>query len=221
MALLAFLARYTDNCLGHAPECASSYPFHLLHFTSIISAFSLKLPIQLLNVHDLFHAMATLTGARSPAPRFRSHVAFDSLPAGEATKNNTAAFTLNVRHEGYQSKRRSRTFIVGVDEHEYSDYALKWLLESLVDDGDEVVCVRVIESPTRLGERSYQEDAYRILRRIQEKNEKNKAISIILEYSVGKLHATFQHFVRPTLTQDEGMLLTSNLGRFNYTSLQC
>ncbi len=41
--------------------------------------------------------------------------------------------------------------MVGVDDHAYSDYALKWLLDSLVDDGDEVVCVRVIENPAELG----------------------------------------------------------------------
>jgi hypothetical protein len=139
--------------------------------------------------------MASLTETPLSSPRFRSHVGFDNLPIGEATKNNTSSFTLNVRHQGYHCKRRSRTFMVGVDDHAYSDYALKWLLESLVDDGDEVVCARVIENPTRAGERSYQEDAKRMLGRIQEKNERNKAISLILEYSVGKLHATFQQLV--------------------------
>ena len=139
--------------------------------------------------------MAALTETLVPAPRFRRHVGFDNVLVGEATKNNTAAFTLNVRHQGYHPKRRSRTFMVGVDEHVYSDYALKWLLDSLVDDGDEVVCVRVIENPARVGERSYQEDAAKMLHRIQEKNEKNKAISLVLEYSVGKLHSTFQQLV--------------------------
>ena len=85
--------------------------------------------------------------------------------------------------------------MVGVDEHAYSDYALVWLLNNMVDDGDEVVCVRVIESPIRPGEKNYQEDAKRLLQAIQAKNELNKAISIILEYSVGKLHATFQQLV--------------------------
>jgi hypothetical protein len=84
--------------------------------------------------------------------------------------------------------------MVGVDEHAYSDYALKWLLTSLVDDGDEVVCVRVIENPMRLND-SYQEQAQKMLDDIQAKNTQNKAISIVLEYSVGKLHETFQQLV--------------------------
>jgi hypothetical protein len=85
--------------------------------------------------------------------------------------------------------------MVGVDEHAYSDYALVWLLNHMVDDGDEVVCVRVLESSPKSGEKNYQEDAKRLLQTIQSKNELNKAISIILEYSVGKLHTTFQQLV--------------------------
>lgn len=89
--------------------------------------------------------------------------------------------------------------MVGVDEHAYSDYALVWLLENLVDDGDEVVCVRVVENPVRGGDKSYQDDAKKMVQTIQEKNTQNRAISIILEYSVGKLHATFQQLVSNTV----------------------
>jgi len=85
--------------------------------------------------------------------------------------------------------------MVGVDEHAYSDYALVWLLNNMVDDGDEVVCVRVLESPPRGSEKRYQDDAKKLMHSIQEKNELNKAISIVLEYAVGKLHDTFQTLV--------------------------
>ncbi|KAK0646539.1 hypothetical protein B0T16DRAFT_330251 [Cercophora newfieldiana] len=146
--------------------------------------------------------MAALTGNPPPVRRFRPHVGFDNLPAGEATKNNTSSLTLHVRHQGYQPSRRSRTFMVGVDEHAYSDYALVWLLNNMVDDGDEVICVRVLENPPRGNEKAYQDEAKRLMEAIQAKNEHNKAISIILEYSVGKLHATFQqllHIYQPSM----------------------
>lgn len=139
--------------------------------------------------------MIALTKPPSTPRRFKPHVGFDNLPVGEATKNNPSSITLNVRHHGYHPNRRSRTFMVGVDDHAYSDYALVWLLESLVDDGDEVVCVRVVDHATRSGEKNYQEDAKQLLKAIQEKNTQNLAISIVLEYSVGKLHATFQQLV--------------------------
>ncbi|KAK3357024.1 hypothetical protein B0T25DRAFT_144776 [Lasiosphaeria hispida] len=153
--------------------------------------------------------MSALTERPPPAPRFRQHVGFDNLPVGEATKNNTSSFTLHVRHQGYQPSRRSRTFMVGVDEHAYSDYALVWLLNKMVDDGDEIVCVRVLESTPR-PDKDYQGEAKKLLQAIQTKNELNKAISIILEYSVGKLHATFQqllHIYQPS------MLIVGTKGR--------
>lgn len=87
--------------------------------------------------------------------------------------------------------------MVGVDEHAYSDYALQWLLDELVDDGDEVVCVRVIEKELRAAETNkiYQEEAKKVMDGILKRNGLNRAISIVLEYASGKLHATFQRLV--------------------------
>lgn len=127
--------------------------------------------------------------------RFKKHVGFDNVPNGETTKHNTTSLTLNVRHRGYQARRRSRLFMVGVDEHSYSDYAVQWLLDELVDDGDEIVCVRVIESGVRFNDRQYQADANRVMQNILAKNGSNRAVSFILEYAVGKLHSTFQKLV--------------------------
>jgi hypothetical protein len=140
--------------------------------------------------------MATETLTGSPEHhRFQSHVAFDNIPLGEPTDYNPIALTLNAKHDGYQSSRRSRTFMVGVDDNAYSDHALQWLLDELVDDGDEVVCVRVIETQMRLTHTAYQNAAQALMENIQAKNKKNLAISLVLEYAVGKLHNTFQHLV--------------------------
>ncbi|KAK7402602.1 hypothetical protein QQX98_011643 [Neonectria punicea] len=154
--------------------------------------------------------MATLTETSSP-DRFQRHIAFDNLPAGEPTKNNTISLTLNVRHKGYQPRRRSRTFMVGVDEHAYSDYALQWLLDELVDDGDEIVCVRVIEKEIRSSDsKQYIEDAKAVMQGIQERNGSNRAISIVLEYAVGKLHGTFQKLIQ---MYQPAMLIVGTRGR--------
>ncbi|KAK3295786.1 uncharacterized protein B0H64DRAFT_154554 [Chaetomium fimeti] len=153
--------------------------------------------------------MATLTERPPPPHRFEQHVGFDNLPVGEATKNNPSSFTLQARHQGYHSSRRSRTFMIGVDEHNYSQYALVWLLTHMVDDGDEIICVRVMENPVR-PDKNYQEDARKLLEIIKSKNELNKAISIILEYSVGKLHDTFQQLLG---IYNPSMLVVGTKGR--------
>lgn len=133
--------------------------------------------------------------------RFQHHVSFDNFAGGEPTKQNTISFTLNVKHKGYQYKRRSRTFMVGIDENDYSDIALQWMLEELVDDGDEIVCLRVVDkdakvvSDRNLERRQYRKEAKELMKRIQQRNDDNRAISIVLEFAVGKLHATFQTMV--------------------------
>jgi hypothetical protein len=131
--------------------------------------------------------------------RFKSHVAFDNLPIGEATKHNMPSLTLRSRHNGYQAGRRSRTFMVGVDEKDYSDYALQWLLRELVDDGDEVICVRVLEREFRFSEKQYHDDAQQIMDGIIEtnNNQASRALSFTLEYAMGKVHDTFQKLVSP------------------------
>lgn len=133
--------------------------------------------------------------------RFQHHVSFDNFAGGEPTERNTISFTLNVKHKGYTYKRRSRTFMVGVDENAYSDYALQWMLDELVDDGDEIVCLRVVDKDARissdksLGRKEYQDEAKQLMNAIQAKNDDNRAISIVLEFAVGKVHATFQKMV--------------------------
>lgn len=122
-------------------------------------------------------------------------MAFDNIPTGDPTTYNPLSYTLNVRHAGFQYKRRHRTFMVGVDDNSYSDHALQWLLDELVDDGDEIVCIRVLETPPRSNDKTYQDEAKSLMDSIQSKNTQNRAIGLILEYAVGKLHNTFQHLV--------------------------
>lgn len=85
--------------------------------------------------------------------------------------------------------------MVGVDEHAYSDYALQWLLDELVDDGDEVVCVRVVEKEIRVNDKQYVDEATAIMKAIVAKNTASKALSFVLEFAMGKLHGTFQKLV--------------------------
>lgn len=130
-----------------------------------------------------------------PHDRFERHVGFDNVPIGESSKKVPSSVVLTVKHKGYQPRRRSRTFMVGVDENPYSEYAVQWLLDELVDDGDEIICVRVIEKDMRLTEKSYYSDAQQVMDGIMAKNGSNRAVAFILEYAVGKLHSTFQSLV--------------------------
>ncbi|CZS90823.1 uncharacterized protein RAG0_01725 [Rhynchosporium agropyri] len=148
--------------------------------------------------------------------RFQHHVSFDNFAGGEGTAKNSTAFTLNMKHRGYQRKRRSRTFMVGVDENDYSDIALSWMLEELVDDGDEVVCLRVVDKDAKVvndrnvDNKSYQDEAKKLMARIVSQNDENKAIHIVLEFAVGKVHAVFQKMIQ---LYEPAMLIVGTRGR--------
>jgi len=92
--------------------------------------------------------------------------------------------------------------MVGIDENDYSDIALQWMLEELVDDGDEIICLRVVDKDAKVvndrnvERRQYQKEAKDLMQRIQDRNDDNRAISIVLEFAVGKVHTTFQKMAR-------------------------
>ncbi|ERT01225.1 hypothetical protein HMPREF1624_02467 [Sporothrix schenckii ATCC 58251] len=148
----------------------------------------------------------------SPAPkRFRKHVGFDNIPIGEATKSNTLGYTLSISHYGYQPRRRSRTMMVGIDQNIYSDFALQWLLDEYADDGDEIICVHVVDKDARtVEEKNYKARADKMVERIKSKIPESCAISIKLEYAVGKLHATFQKLIQ---VYEPSMLVVGTRGR--------
>ena len=87
--------------------------------------------------------------------------------------------------------------MVGIDEHTYSDYALEYLLSRLVDNGDHIVCVTVMEKDVRNLESSYRDRARALMSRVLRKNYamSDSAINVTVEYAVGKLHNTFQRLV--------------------------
>lgn len=91
--------------------------------------------------------------------------------------------------------------MVGVDENEYSSVALQWMLEELVDDGDQIICLRVVDRDAKITNDKYVERgdhrkvAEDLLKRIQSMSDVNRAISITLEFSVGKTSDVFGRMV--------------------------
>ncbi|PKS13280.1 hypothetical protein jhhlp_000051 [Lomentospora prolificans] len=142
--------------------------------------------------------------------RFHSHVAFDTINP-DIPKN--PGITLSARHNGFHAERRSKTFMVGVDENKYSEEALEWLLTSMVDDHDTVVCVRVIEKDVKHSQNAaYKQSAKQLMQSIIKKNKLDKAICIILEYQFGRLGHTFDTMVNVHLPS---MLVVGTKGKSN------
>jgi hypothetical protein len=118
------------------------------------------------------------------------------------------SLTLNYKHKWYQSTRRSRTFLCGTDQNEYSDFALNWLIDELVQDGDEIVCLRAVEKDSAMAsdagieEGKYRQEAKRLFEQVIQKNSQDeKAISLVLELVVGKVEEIIQRMVRSLLCE--------------------
>ncbi|KAJ5502295.1 UspA [Penicillium fimorum] len=162
------------------------------------------------------HKAAQLNRGPSPPPpkTYERGVSFDTFDNFDATD---FSLTLNYKHKGYQSTRRSRTFLCGTDQNDYSEFALEWLIDELVDDGDEIVCLRAVEKDSRIAsdvgieERKYREEAEKLFEQVIQKNSQDeKAISLVLELAVGKVENIIQRMIR---IYEPAMLVVGTRGR--------
>ncbi|KAJ5112338.1 hypothetical protein N7532_000383 [Penicillium argentinense] len=156
--------------------------------------------------------------ARGPSPpppkTYERGVSFDTFDNRDAPN---FSLTLNYKHKGYQSTRRSRTFLCGTDQNDYSEFALEWLIDELVDDGDEIVCLRAVEKDSRMAsdaaieEGNYRKEAEKLFEQVIQKNSQDeKAISLVLELAVGKVEDIIQRMIR---IYEPAMLVVGTRGR--------
>ncbi|KAJ5133524.1 hypothetical protein N7448_001450 [Penicillium atrosanguineum] len=154
-------------------------------------------------------------GPSPPPPKtYERGVSFNTFDNPDAPD---FSLTLNYKHKGYQSTRRSRSFLVGTDQNDYSEFALEWLLDELVDDGDEIVCLRAVEKDSRMAsdagieEGKYRQEAKRLFEQVIQKNSQDeKAISLVLELVVGKVEDIIQRMIR---IYEPAMLVVGTRGR--------
>lgn len=130
--------------------------------------------------------------------QFNRRVSFNTFANPDAPDYS---LTLNYKHNDYKHTRRSRTLLCGTDLKEYSEFALEWLLDELVDDGDEVVCLRSVEKDSKIAsdasinEGLYRQEAEKLFKSALERNVEDKAISLVMELAVGKVQDIIQRMV--------------------------
>ncbi|KAK2831957.1 hypothetical protein FQN49_007000, partial [Arthroderma sp. PD_2] len=149
-----------------------------------------------------------------PPSSYNRGVSFDTFDNRDATE---FSLTLNYKHKDYRNTRRSRTFLCGTDQNDYSDFALEWLIDELVDDGDEVVCLRVVDKDSKIAsdsgveEGKYRHEADKLLHQVIAKNKQNeKAISLVMELAVGKVQEIIQRMIQ---IYEPAVLIVGTRGR--------
>ncbi|KAL9026482.1 MAG: hypothetical protein Q9196_004856 [Gyalolechia fulgens] len=133
--------------------------------------------------------------------KYERRVSFNTFDNRDATDYS---FTISTKHKDYQYNQRSRTFLCGTDDNDYSYDAIEWLIEELAEDGDEIICLRVVDKDSKfasdasLRNGTYKKEAEQLLEKIKNKNkdkeggEKEKAIGLAIEFAVGKVPEVFQ-----------------------------
>ncbi|KAI4200106.1 MAG: hypothetical protein LQ350_004145 [Teloschistes chrysophthalmus] len=138
-----------------------------------------------------------------PPSRYERRVSFNTFDNRDAPD---LSFNTGIRHRDYAYTQRSRTFLCGADDNEYSYDAIEWLIEELVEDGDEIICLRVVDpsskfaSDTGVKNETYKKEAQDLLEKIRNKNKtkeevREKAIALVIEFAVGKVPEVFQKMI--------------------------
>ncbi|KAJ2957734.1 hypothetical protein NQZ79_g6586 [Umbelopsis isabellina] len=115
------------------------------------------------------------------------------------------SFTLRGKSKGFQRTRRSRTFMVATDLANYSEYALTWANEEIMDSGDELIILRVVtvdmtdkrsnvQALLHHEENKARENANAVLNKVLDK-ESDIEISVVIEFVIGKVQETIQHMI--------------------------
>ncbi|KAI3479802.1 hypothetical protein L1887_58197 [Cichorium endivia] len=134
---------------------------------------------------------------------YERRVGFDTMPDADETNSGAFSFTLQVKSRGFLRTKNTRTFMVAVDDNAHSERALEWLMENLVEDGDEVVAVRILDGEAdQIDQEEAREEARELMASIVELNEEaeDRKISIVVEFVAGKVVSTILriiHVYRP------------------------
>lgn len=121
-------------------------------------------------------------------PGYTPKVSFDTF---ENPAASMFSFTLRVKSDGYKRSRNTRAFLCASSPDETGREALDWSLESLVQDGDELIVFRgvdedVLNKPHEL----IRDEARELMKYIEEKAvevDPERKLSLILEYIPGKI----------------------------------
>ncbi|TFK75542.1 hypothetical protein BDN72DRAFT_757594 [Pluteus cervinus] len=154
--------------------------------------------------NSLGHSYSALTptssqshGITPPSAGYTPKVSFDTF---ENPAASMFSFTLQVKSDGYKRTRSTRVFLCATSPDESGREALDWALESLVQDGDELIVCRGVDEDSldKLDHDVIRDEARELMRVVQAKSveyDPDRKLSIILEYVPGKITDTLDRLI--------------------------
>ncbi|KAG8216219.1 hypothetical protein J3R82DRAFT_8257 [Butyriboletus roseoflavus] len=136
------------------------------------------------------------TSALVVSQGYTPKVSFDTF---ENPAASMFSFTLHVQSDGYARNRSTRVFLCASSPDESGKEALEWVLECLIQDGDELVVFRgVDQEELEKDHELVREEARELMRHIQDKcveYDPERKISIILEFIAGRVTTTLDRLI--------------------------
>ncbi|KAF9531134.1 hypothetical protein CPB83DRAFT_849384 [Crepidotus variabilis] len=153
------------------------------------------------------------------SPSYTPKVSFDTF---ENPVASMFSFTLQVKTEGYRRTRSTRVFLCASSPDESGSEALEWSIESLVQDGDELVVFRgADEDVLQKDHNLVREEARDLMRSIQEKSveyDPERKLSLVLEYIPGKVTDSLDRLI--ALYRPDSLVVGTRGRRFGASLVQ-
>lgn len=168
-------------------------------------------PVPSLHAHSWSPVAGSHSHSHSPSPAvvqqgYTPKVGFDTFENPQASM---FSYTLHVQNEGYARTKQTRVFLCAASPDESGSQALDWVLENLVQDGDELVVFRGADSddlgassftsPKDMGlitayidkeQDIYRDEARELMRQVQDKcseHDANRKVSLRVSLAVVSL----------------------------------
>ena len=106
-------------------------------------------------------------------------------------------------HHKFFPKESKRTYLCGTDESDHAFFVLEYIIEHLVDDGDEIICVRVVErdaevtSVSAIEKGQYRKEAEKVCKDVQDMLDKRGGPGVkgLIVLAAGKVGETLDAMV--------------------------
>ncbi|TFK28248.1 hypothetical protein FA15DRAFT_678482 [Coprinopsis marcescibilis] len=183
----------------------------------------------------LLSASSSLTGIPSAATTIMPNTPYTPKVSFDTFENPQASmfsFTLQVKHAGYKRTRNTRVYLCAASPDESGQQALEWALDTLAQDGDEVIVFRGLDEEVMEKDHNIlRENARELMKSIQEESveaDPNRKLSLILEYIPGKVTDSLDRLIalyRPDSlvvgTRGRRGIMAINMGGIGSISKYC
>lgn len=140
-------------------------------------------------INIAYHDDEPAWGFRLARPSFSSFSSAASVEEDDTFRS----FSVSSKHEDYTPNFGSRTFLCALSSATASWHALEWLMQQVMEDGDELLCLKV-DKETGMAAPYYREKAEQLLTRVVHSvvDAFDKKIKVVVELAVGSV----KHIVR-------------------------